>query len=69
MNIANVGSPTVAARYVDAVISHSESLSTFPLRGNRRDDLMPGLRIAHYRHHTIIVFTVNIGNGTLLGSR
>ncbi|NNA16263.1 type II toxin-antitoxin system RelE/ParE family toxin [Pseudomonas lundensis] len=67
--IANVHSPAVAARYVDALIGYCESLSTFPLRGNRLDDLMPGLRIAHYRHRTIIVFTMNIGNATLLGSR
>lgn len=67
--IANVGSPTVAARYVDAVNSHCESLSAFPLPGNSRDDLMPELRIVHYRHRTIIVFTVNNGNATLLGSR
>ncbi|KPA91778.1 plasmid stabilization system protein [Pseudomonas asplenii] len=54
--LASAASPTLAAQYVDAIIRHCEGLSTFPLRGNCRDDLMPGLRITHYRHSTIIAF-------------
>lgn len=39
--IAQAGSPLAAARYVDAIVVHCESLATFPQRGIRRDDLLP----------------------------
>jgi len=40
-------SPAIAARFVDTIICYGESLTDFPLRGLRRDDLMPGLRITN----------------------
>lgn len=42
--IADASSPAVAARYTDAVVDFCYSLSTFSQRGNRRDDIRPGLR-------------------------
>ncbi|NWE76382.1 type II toxin-antitoxin system RelE/ParE family toxin [Pseudomonas yamanorum] len=57
--ISQTGSPAVAARYVDAIITYCENLSLFPLRGISRDDLLPTLRTTHYRHATIIAFTVD----------
>ena len=30
----------------------------FPLRGKCRNDLLPALRITHYRHTTAIAFSV-----------
>jgi len=56
--IAHAGSPRTAARYVDAIVAYCESLATFPQRGLRRDDLLPGLRITHYRHSAVIAFMV-----------
>lgn len=49
-----------AADFVEAIVNHCENFATFPLRGIRRDDLMPGLRISHYRGKTMIAFTVDI---------
>lgn len=40
--IATAGSPDVAARYAEAIVSYCESLCTFPHRGNKRDDVRPG---------------------------
>lgn len=57
--IVHAGSAVGAARYVDAIVTYCESLSIFPLRGTRRDDLMPALRITHYRHNTIVAFMVD----------
>lgn len=57
--IAHAGSPSVAARYVDAIVAYCESLTTFPQRGIRRDDLMSGLRITHYRGNTVVAFMVD----------
>lgn len=56
--ISDVGSPSVAARFIDNLVGHCESLALFPLRGVRRDDLLTGLRITHYRRHTIIACRV-----------
>lgn len=63
--ISNAASAAVAARFVDRLISHCESFSLFPLRGTRRDDLLTDLRITHYRHSTIIAFTVNTADKTV----
>ncbi len=57
--ITLAGSPLTAIRYVDGIISYCESLTTFPLRGTTRDDIMAGLRTTNYRHSTIIAFTVD----------
>lgn len=57
--IARAGSPLTAIRYVDDIVSYCESLTTFPLRGTRRDDIMPGLRTTNYRHSAVIAFTVD----------
>lgn len=56
---AAASSISAAARYVDSIVTHCESLVTFPQRGQRRDDLMPGLRISHYRGRSIIAFLVD----------
>ncbi|MBD8558779.1 type II toxin-antitoxin system RelE/ParE family toxin [Pseudomonas lactis] len=56
--ISDVGSPPVAARFIDNLVSYCESLALFPLRGVRRDDLLKDLRITHYRRSTIIAFRV-----------
>lgn len=54
--ICDAGSPLVATRFIDNLVSYCESLGLFPLRGTRRDDLLTGLRITHYRRSTIIAF-------------
>jgi len=65
--IADAASPSVATRYTDEVITYCESLTTFPYRGARRDDLRPGLRITHYKKRTVIVFDVDDDLVSILG--
>lgn len=65
--IAEVASPEAAARYTDAIVSYCESLSTFPLRGIRRDDVRPGLRITNYRKRAVIAFEVEGGVVSIIG--
>lgn len=60
-------SPEVAARYVEAVVACCERLQTFPLRGIRRDDIRPGLRITNYHKRTVIAFTVDASQVTIIG--
>lgn len=57
--IADVGAPIAGANYVDAIVAFCQSLATFPLRGTRRDDLVPGLRITNYRGNVIVAFMVS----------
>ncbi|EQD46340.1 plasmid stabilization system protein [mine drainage metagenome] len=53
------GHPTIAERYVDALVSYCESLATFPQRGTRRDDIRPGLRLVPYRSSAEVAFAVD----------
>ena len=57
--IADAASPDIVARYVEAMISHCESLHTFPIRGVSRDDVRPGLRITNYKKRAVIAFEVD----------
>ena len=65
--IARVASPTVAARYTDAIVAYCESLNVFPHRGIRRDDVRAGLRITHYRKRAVIAFAVDVDQVSILG--
>ncbi|MBC8641384.1 type II toxin-antitoxin system RelE/ParE family toxin [Caballeronia sp. EK] len=56
--IANAGAPMTAERYVDSIVDFCVKLQTFPARGVARDDLLPGLRVTHFRKRTIIAYTV-----------
>ena len=65
--IAEAASPAVAARYTDAIVSYCESLCMFPLRGTKRDDGRPGLRITHCRKRTVIAFDVDTERVAIIG--
>ena len=51
-------SPLNAQRYTEAIVTYCETLQTFPLRGTRRDDIRPGLRITNYKGRAVIAFDV-----------
>jgi plasmid stabilization system protein ParE len=57
--IAVEASPNIAERYTDAIVTFCEGLTTFPHRGNCRDEIRPGLRITNYRRRTAIAFEVS----------
>jgi toxin ParE1/3/4 len=63
--IAEHGSPTVAARYTEAIVEYCEGLASFAHRGTRRDDIRPGLRITNYKRRAVIAFEVNEGSNTV----
>ena len=65
--IAAAASPTIAANYTDAIITYCESLCIFPLRGTKRDDIRPGLRITNYRGRTVIAFEVSGDTVSIIG--
>lgn len=65
--IAEKASPEVAFDYVDSIVAHCESFSTFPHRGTMRDDLRPGLRITNFKKRVLIAFRVKEAVVQVLG--
>lgn len=65
--IAVAASPEIAERYTNAIVTYCEGLQTFPMRGTRRDDIRPGLRIANYRKRAVIAFNVDANLVSILG--
>jgi plasmid stabilization system protein ParE len=65
--IATEASPEVAAQFIDGIVSYCESLSTFPLRGIRRDDVRPGLRITSFRRRVVVAFHVDAERVNIVG--
>lgn len=65
--IATAASPGIAERYVNAIITYCETLNTFPLRGAKRDDIRPGLRITNYKGRTVIAFAVDERQVSIIG--
>jgi plasmid stabilization system protein ParE len=65
--IARAASPSVAARYTDAIVAYCDSLNTLPHRGVQRDDIRPGLRITDYRKRAVIAFAVDAEQVSILG--
>lgn len=66
-HIAIAASPTIAERYVSAIITYCDGLQTFPHRGTRRDDIRPGLRITSYKKRVAIAFDVDAEQVSILG--
>jgi toxin ParE1/3/4 len=66
--IAAASSGEIAARYTGAILEQCESLSTFPMRGVKRDDIRPGLRVFGFRRRVSIVFEVEDHAVTILGT-
>lgn len=60
MRLYRSGAPAeIAARFTGGIVTYCESLSTLPARGNRRDDIRPGLRVTSYRKRVAIAFHVD----------
>lgn len=47
--IAEAAAALVAERYTNAIVNYCESLQTLLIRGARRDDIRPGLRITNFQ--------------------
>ena len=65
--VAVEASPETADQYIGQIIDYCESLSTFPHRGNKRDDIRRGLRTTNYRGRVVIAFTVFDETVAILG--
>ena len=47
-----------ADSYISRIVDFCNGLSTFPLRGTQRDDLLPGLRVTGFERRVTIAFIV-----------
>lgn len=47
-----------ADRYVERIVSFCQGLTTFPARGTRRDDLLPGLRTIGFERRITIALSL-----------
>ena len=47
--LAERASPAVAEAYIERLVAYIADLGTFPDRGHRRHDILPGLTIIGYR--------------------
>ncbi len=65
--IAAAASPGIAERYINAIITYCETLDTFPLRGAKRGDIRPGLRVTNYKGRTVIAFDVDAQQVSIIG--
>ena len=65
--LAAVSTPDIATGYTDAIMDYCESLTRFPICGVSRDDVRPGLRVAHYKKRTAIAFTVDKSIVAIIG--
>lgn len=65
--IAQAAGPDIASHYTNAIVTYCESLHTFPLRGMRRDDIRPGLRITNYKKRAVIAFAVEAEVVSVIG--
>jgi toxin ParE1/3/4 len=55
---ANQSGIAVAGDYIDRIEAACLALETSPLRGTRRDDILPGLRTIGFERRATIVFRV-----------
>jgi toxin ParE1/3/4 len=56
--IAEQTSERIADGYIGRIVAFCESLTTFPLRGAARDDLLTGLRVVGFERRATIAFMV-----------
>jgi len=56
--IAELGGPAPGEAFVEQIIAHCMTFDLASERGNRRDDIRPGLRITGYRRRVTIAFSV-----------
>jgi toxin ParE1/3/4 len=44
--------------YIKRIVEFCQGLTTFPLRGTSRDDIVPGLRVTGFERRVVIAFLV-----------
>ena len=58
-DIAGKSGANDADRYIDGIVTRCRSLSAFPERGTKRDDIRPNLRTFGHKRTSTIAFSVD----------
>ena len=64
--IADNSGEARAEMFVGGIVDDCLSLSTFPERGNKRDDIRPNLRIKGYAKRVAIALSVDVPDSTVV---
>jgi plasmid stabilization system protein ParE len=64
-DIADRGGQARAESFIGGIVADCLSLSTFPERGRKRDDIRPNLRVKGYKRRVSIAFSVDAGTRTV----
>ena len=56
--LADLGGREVAARFVERIISRCYEITSFPGRGQPRDDLSKGIRTMPFRRRALIAYRI-----------
>jgi toxin ParE1/3/4 len=64
--IAGAASPTVALAYIERIEGFCLRFDLASERGQRRDDIRPGLRVTGFERRIAVAFTVGDGEVTIL---
>jgi toxin ParE1/3/4 len=64
--IAQESGAQVADEYIDRIEAACLALERFPMRGTKRDDISPGLRILGFERRAPIAFRVGRGEVAIL---
>jgi toxin ParE1/3/4 len=65
--IAAAASPLIAERYTSAIVLYCEGLATFPDRSALHEHIRPGLRVTNYKKRTVIAYTVDADQVSIIG--
>jgi toxin ParE1/3/4 len=64
--ISDAGSPVNALRFIERIAVYCETLDYASERGQRRDDIRPGLRVVGFERRVAIAFEVDDERVTIL---
>lgn len=65
-DIADAASPEIALSYLERLEEYCRGFSHASMRGHRRDDVRPGLRIVGFEKRVTIAFSVDDETVTIL---
>lgn len=64
--ITKAASAEIARRFVAAILDHIHGILVFPLAGQARDDVRPGMRTTNFKKRTLVAYEVDESAGELV---
>ncbi len=64
--ITKSASAEIARHFVSMILDHIDSILVFPLAGQARDDVRPGMRTSTFKKKTLVAYEVDESSGELV---